>query len=111
MRSIVHTSWRRGQVLVLAVAGLLMLGNSCASAPGEPTPLPASLTACEDPRPEACTHDYRPACGHRCAAPPCTAAQRKTYGNACSACSDSAVMAVEPGRCEDGAAPSAPLLR
>jgi tetratricopeptide (TPR) repeat protein len=48
---------------------------------------------CADPRPQACTRDYRPACGllrdH----------SSRTYGNACSACADPEVVSQSAGAC------------
>ncbi len=55
--------------------------------------LPVAGGACADPRPQVCTHDYRPACGLR------RDGGRKTYGNACSACSDPAVVTQAAGAC------------
>ena len=37
---------------------------------------------------------YLPVCGYRGAGP-----GRKTYGNACNACADAAVVAFRPGAC------------
>ena len=45
------------------------------------------------PRPQMCTRDYRPACGLR------RDGSRKTYGNACSACSDPEVVSQAAGAC------------
>ena len=55
--------------------------------------LPVAGGACADPRPQVCTRDYRPACGLR------RDGGRKTYGNACSACSDPAVVTQAAGAC------------
>jgi len=52
-----------------------------------------AMTACQDPRPQACTADYRPVCGQL------TNGETKTYGNACSACGDAAVIGSFPGEC------------
>jgi hypothetical protein len=63
-------------------------------------------TACADPRPEFCTRDYRPVCaqadtGVRCVKAPCPEAREwKTFGNACTACSDETVMGYKEGECE-----------
>jgi hypothetical protein len=40
-----------------------------------------------------CTHEYRPACGLR------RDGSRKTYGNACTACSDPQVVSQAAGAC------------
>ena len=55
--------------------------------------LPVAGGACADPRPQVCTRDYRPACGLR------RDGVRKTYGNACSACSDPEVVTQAAGAC------------
>jgi tetratricopeptide (TPR) repeat protein len=58
-----------------------------------PESLPVAGGACADPRPQMCTRDYRPACGlHR-------DGSRKTYGNACTACSDADVVSQAAGAC------------
>jgi tetratricopeptide (TPR) repeat protein len=55
--------------------------------------LPVAGGGCADPRPQTCTREYRPACGlHR-------DGSRKTYGNACSACSDPEVVSQAAGAC------------
>ena len=51
-------------------------------------------TYCTEPRPEMCTHHYDPVCGRR------SEGDLHTYGNACTACSDSSVEAHRPGACE-----------
>jgi tetratricopeptide (TPR) repeat protein len=58
-----------------------------------PESLPVAGGPCADPRPQMCTRDYRPACGlHR-------DGTRKTYGNACSACSNADVLTQSAGAC------------
>ncbi|MBV8187984.1 MAG: hypothetical protein JOY64_35125 [Alphaproteobacteria bacterium] len=55
--------------------------------------LPVAGGGCADPRPQMCTREYRPACGlHR-------DGSRKTYGNACTACSDPEVVSQAAGAC------------
>jgi tetratricopeptide (TPR) repeat protein len=58
-----------------------------------PESLPVAGGPCADPRPQMCTRDYRPACGLR------RDGSRKTYGNACSACSDPDVVTQGAGAC------------
>lgn len=58
-----------------------------------PESLPVAGGPCADPRPQMCTRDYRPACGQR------RDGSRKTYGNACSACSDPDVVTQAAGAC------------
>ena len=55
--------------------------------------LPVAGGPCAEPRPPLCTRDYRPACGTR------RDNSRKTYGNACSACADPAVLSQAAGAC------------
>jgi tetratricopeptide (TPR) repeat protein len=58
-----------------------------------PESLPVAGGPCADPRPQMCTRDYRPACGLR------RDGSRKTYGNACTACSDPNVVTQAAGAC------------
>lgn len=58
-----------------------------------PESLPVAGGVCADPRPQVCTREHRPACGVR------RDGGRKTYGNACTACSDSEVVAQAAGAC------------
>ena len=51
------------------------------------------ITACTDPRPQACTLDYRPACGVL------DGGELMTYGNACMACGDASVIGFSDGEC------------
>lgn len=65
----------------------------------------ADITECKEPRPQMCTREYRPVCGLRdtgvrCVTEPCPRTEHKTYGNACDACADSAVLSHRPGACE-----------
>ena len=53
-----------------------------------------SITPCEEPRPEVCTADYVPVCGtHK-------DGTKKTYSNACSACSVPEVQGYSEDACE-----------
>ena len=58
-----------------------------------PESLPVAGGPCADPRPQMCTKDYRPACGQL------RDGTRKTYGNACTACSDPQVVTQGAGAC------------
>ena len=60
---------------------------------------------CHDPRPEICTYQYTPVCatkntGVRCVTTPCPATEKRTYGNACVACSDPKVLGYSLGVCK-----------
>lgn len=70
--------------------GLLLLsaGIVNAGAPQENAP-----QHCTDPRPEACTMDYRPVCATL------GDGSEKTYSNGCSACSDPQVGHYREGEC------------
>jgi len=58
-----------------------------------PESLPVAGGPCADPRPKMCSKDYRPACGQL------RDGTRKTYSNACSACSDPQVVTQGAGAC------------
>ena len=65
----------------------------------------ADVSVCAEPRPQACTREYRPVCadrdtGVRCVTTPCPSMERVTYPNACSACADPKVVTHTPGPCE-----------
>lgn len=63
-------------------------------------------TACTNPRPQACTMDYRPVCatrdtGIRCVTTPCPSTEKRTYSNGCGACSDPKVSGYVPEACPE----------
>ena len=66
----------------------------------------AKPTACTNPRPQACTTDYRPVCatrdtGIRCVSAPCPSSEKRTYSNGCGACSDPKVSGYVPEACAE----------
>jgi len=67
---------------------------ACATGQGSKGAAKPEETACVEPRPEACTMDYRPVCGRL------ESGESRTYSNACGACADPAVLASVPGACE-----------
>ena len=69
-------SWRR----VIVLASVLVSG--CPRGGETETP----RVACSDPRPEICTREYLPVCGT------IGGGATRTYGNACEACADPAVI-------------------
>ena len=77
---------KRWPFAVLIATGLLMTGCRPQNAAGK-------LTTCTEPRPQACTRDYVPVCGSA------KEGAAKTYGNACEACADAAVVGWAPGEC------------
>lgn len=86
------------------VALFTLLTVACSTTPPEPAPVEEGFISCETPRPEFCTREYRPVCGHidngtRCVRSPCNSTNHKTYSNACSACADSKVIGFEKGDC------------
>tara|TARA_R110002167_G_scaffold226279_1_gene431435 strand:- start:86 stop:424 length:339 start_codon:yes stop_codon:yes gene_type:complete len=92
----------RFSVFLLALFAL----SACTSTPKEaPTStMQGGFTQCESPRPEMCTREYRPVCGHvdtgiRCVTTPCPSERHNTFGNACSACADETVIGYELGDC------------
>ena len=96
----------KGNELHLIVAILVCLAGCAQTDPLGPDEPSGGLAQCVDPRPELCTQDYRPVCGVRdtgvrCVTTPCESVERRTYGNACSACSNPDVVAYAPGVCEE----------
>ncbi|WP_288363231.1 hypothetical protein [uncultured Spongiibacter sp.] len=83
----------------------LTLLGACSTPPVQSDASREGFIHCESPRSEICTREYRPVCGHldsqiQCVTQPCAAPTHKTYGNACSACADEAVVGYEFGSCE-----------
>jgi hypothetical protein len=72
-------------------------GDGEATPPSAPPrrPFAAESGACTDPRPEVCTQQYDPVCVER------SDSSRRTFGNACTACADSATVRYETGPCAD----------
>jgi hypothetical protein len=85
----------RSCILVLALIGIV--GIACASSPqkSDDATGEAPVTSCAEPRPQACTMEYIPVCGHF------YSGERKTYANACTACADPDVSGRQPGPCEE----------
>ena len=82
--------------LTVILAMISTVGIACASSSQKSDVADeVPVTACAEPRPQACTMEYIPVCGHR------YDGERKTYPNACSACSDSEVSGRHPGACEE----------
>ena len=96
---------------ILALITVLIIAFGCQSHTKkdsavivEPTKS-VELNICNDPRPQMCTREYRPVCadvdtGVRCIKAPCPSTKRKTYSNACTACSDSKVYGYTLGVCK-----------
>jgi len=82
-----NTSNSRIAALIVAA-----VGSGCNSAP-HPAHLDAESSRCSDPRPEVCTSHYDPVCGID------EDGSRRTYGNACNACADPAIVRHMPGEC------------
>lgn len=80
--------------LALAAAGLgCAAGGAGQPEPAESAPEPG-YTRCVEPRHPMCTREWRPVCGRR-------AADWQTYGNACTACADPAVIGHRAGECAE----------
>jgi len=78
--------------IIMSILALILLG--CEKQPVNLSPQQDYLDkVCKNPRPQICTREYIPVCGT-------VAAEVKTYGNACTACSDSNVSSYRTGACE-----------
>jgi hypothetical protein len=82
-------------ILILALTG--SVGIACASSQNgsDDAAEEVPVTSCAEPRPQACTMEYIPVCGHF------YSGERKTYANACTACADRDVAGRHPGACEE----------
>ena len=69
-------------------AAVLLLSGCQSQVPGL-----SYETACQDPRPEVCTMEYRPVCGVS------QDGSKKVYGNACGACGQAEVQGYSAGEC------------
>jgi hypothetical protein len=87
------------RIMIKAIITSLLLATAplaaCAQQPPGQPPAPprGNVITCTDPRPQACTRDYRPVCGTR------RDGTRQTFGNACGACADANVVSHVPGPC------------
>lgn len=93
---------RLSGLLRIAVTTLLLA--SCATTPEESMEN-SGFVSCPEQRPQICTREYQPVCGHvdtrvRCVTQPCPSVKHQTYSNGCTACADPSVMAYELGSCE-----------
>jgi len=64
-----------------------------------------TVHACNQPRSQMCTKEYRPVCakvdtGVRCVKAPCPSTKLVTKSNACVACADKDVFSYVEGACE-----------
>ena len=89
----------RALTLMIATIGIVAL--ACSSSPdgSDDATNEVPITSCAEPRPQACTMEHIPVCGHL------YNGERKTYPNACSACSDPCVSGRRPEPCEPPEAP------
>jgi len=81
---------------LLAITLIGLAGAGCTSSPGQTdgNVSGAPLIMCKDPRPEICTQHYDPVCGSL------VNGEFRTYGNACTACANTAVTGYRPGACK-----------
>ena len=75
---------------------VMLFGLGACSGHRSSAPIGAELhQSCPEPRGQVCTMEYAPVCGFL------DKGQRKEYSNACTACSDSAVVGYISGRCPE----------
>ena len=75
--------------------GLVVLLSACATTPPDEPAMGTAAQACEEPRPQVCTMDYRPVCANL------ADGAVKTYSNGCSACADASVGSWTKGACPE----------
>ena len=69
---------------------LVLMIAACTSKP----PIdPEGMTLCGTPRPQVCSMEYDPVCGHT------ENGKSESYASACMACSDSSITAYTAGNC------------
>lgn len=90
-RTCVRTARPRSAAGLSCLAMMLIACCGCAQTGAQP-----ELVRCTEPRPEICTMDYTPVCALVNGS---GTAQWKTYANACTACSDSAVTGYRENAC------------
>jgi hypothetical protein len=96
---------KRHFILMSFFAATLLSGCATPSATDvEKSASSEGFQQCQPPRPEMCTREFVPVCGHvdtgiRCVTTPCQSEKHHTYGNACTACADSKVIGYEQGDC------------
>ncbi len=74
---------------------LMPLLVACTTGPSVDPTVASQVQACEEPRPQVCTMDYRPVCASL------TEGGVKTYSNGCGACGDAAVVSWTEGACPE----------
>ena len=98
-------AWVGSLIKMLIVSLIATILLSCCYAETVASDELGPLTECIAPRSEMCTREYMPVCGVRdtgirCVKAPCPSIERKTYSNACVACSDLKVSAYSSGGCD-----------
>jgi hypothetical protein len=79
----------------ILMPGLVVLVSACATTPSDGPAMGTAAQACEEPRPQVCTMDYRPVCARL------SDGSVKTYSNGCSACGDASVSSWTEGACPE----------
>jgi hypothetical protein len=93
----------RRRIKSLLLPALMLIGAGCSSADPPPQRAEApGYVACQTPRPQICTREYRPVCarvdtGKRCVTTPCDSSVDETRATGCTACSDPKVMGYRDG--------------
>ncbi len=95
--------------ILLGALAITLLTTSCQdnkSKTSNPKPSMGAYTECKDPRPQACTREFRPVCsnvdtGVRCVTTPCPSTTKKTSSNACTACADPKVYGYWANACPE----------
>jgi hypothetical protein len=79
---------------LVALAGVLVACSPIAGENQRGAERIAEMNLCPEERPQVCTMEYRPTCGHL------DNGRRKDYASHCSACSDQEVVGTFEGSCD-----------
>lgn len=77
------------------IPAICLLPGACATGSSDTIVTAPTVTACEDPRPQICTMDYRPVCATL------DNGSVKTYSNGCGACADIKASSWIDGACPE----------
>jgi hypothetical protein len=82
-----------GKAIFLVLASLLITACAAQNTNDINAPGALDLILCQEPRPQICTHEYRPVCATL------KDGSRQTGATGCTSCSDNEVVGYRKGAC------------